>query len=220
MRGNVCPGICELLLGCLCRMTTVSTMNPGSLPPPSLQGIATEKILYYFVNLRKDEVRGRVAELRVRYPGESPEQLARRLVNAQTLVDSLGGALLHLPAFVQKAWLPLWTFGVATSTHAMMRMHLDLILEIALLFGRDIDDRARVREIAVIVAATSLMFVTPLLIRALTLNPWYAIPAGALMVMAINQLIGEAAVRYFRRVPKEGAPQSGPSRAPAFSGAA
>ncbi len=181
-------------------------MNRKSLPPPSLQGIAAEKILYYFAGLRNAEVREKIRELKERYPGESPEQLARRLVNAQTVVDSLGGALLHLPSFVRKAWLPLWIFGVATSTHAMTRMHLDLILEIALLFGRDIDDRARVREITAIVAATGLTFVVLLLIRGLTLNPGYAVPAGSLTVTAVNRLIGEAAIRYYRRASQEGVP--------------
>ena len=178
-------------------------MNGKSPPTSSLQSIATDKILYYFVSLRKAEVRGRIAELRKRYPGESSEQLARRLLDAQTVVDSLGGALLHLPAFVRNAWLPLWIFGVATSTHAMMRVHLDLILEIALLFGQDIDDRARVREVAAIVVATGLTFLTPLLIRAMTLNPWYAVPAGSLTITAVHRLIGEAAIRYYRGMSNE-----------------
>ncbi len=185
-------------------------MNLKTTPTSSLQSVATDKILYYFVSLRKAEVRGRIAELRKRYPGDSSEKLARRLVNAQTVVDSLGGALLHLPVLVRNAWLPLWIFGVATSTHAMMRMHLDLILEIALLFGQDIDDRARVPEIAAIVAATGLTFVTPLLIRAMTLNPWFAVPAGTLTITAVHRLIGEAAIGYYQRMAKQDAPQSVP----------
>lgn len=188
-------------------------MNRKSRTPRSVQSIAAEKILYYFVSLRKAEVRGRIAALRKRYPDESAEQLSRQLVNAQTVVDSVGGALLHLPAFVKTAWLPLWIFGVATSTHAMMRMHLDLILEIALLYGHDIDDRARVREIIAIVAATGLTFFTPLLLRAMKLNPWYAVPAGSLTVTAVNRLIGEAAIRYYRGTSTQGTPQSGPRRA-------
>jgi hypothetical protein len=46
--------------------------------------------------------------------------------------------------------------GFVGGTAAITRMHLYLILEIALLYGMDIDDEARVPEMIAVVAATSL----------------------------------------------------------------
>jgi len=76
-------------------------------------------------------------------------------------------------------------------------------LEIALAFGKDIDDRARVPEMAAVVAATGLGSATPFLFRSFGLTPIYSIPFGALSTAAVTQLIGRSAIAFYQRQPRE-----------------
>jgi hypothetical protein len=92
-------------------------------------------------------------------------------------------------------------------------MHLYLILEIALVYGRDVDDQARVPEMAAVVAATGLAAGTPIALQALEINPFYAIPASGLSAVTVAQLIGHAAIRYYGGPATEAA--ATPSPAPA-----
>jgi hypothetical protein len=77
-------------------------------------------------------------------------------------------------------------------------MHLHLILEIALLFGKDIDDQARVPEMVTVVAAIGVGASAPFLVNLLELNPLYAIPSAALSSLTVTQLVGEGAIRLYR----------------------
>ena len=79
----------------------------------------------------------------------------------------------------------------------LTRMHLYLVLEIALVFDQDIDDRDRIPEMAAVVAATGLSAAAPLLTSPLGLQPWLAIPAGSLVAATTTRLIGECAIRYY-----------------------
>lgn len=172
-------------------------MNRKRLSRPQTQSMATDKFFYFFLGLRKGEIRRRVAALQKRHPEERPDQLARRLIAAHIPLSLLGGALLHGPMFLPGMGHALKLFGVVGGTSVMMRMHLSLILEIALLFGKDIDDRARLREMVTVMAATGLLSGMPFLIRALEINPWYSIASGGLAVTSFSQLIGESAIRYY-----------------------
>ncbi len=176
-------------------------MNSDDLPSPRKQGIATDKFFFFFLGLRKGEIEKRVAGLRRDYPDEGPEQLARRLASADASLSLLSGALLHLPMAIPGAGLALRLLGVAATATAMSALHLYLILEIALLFGRDIDDRARVPEMLAIIAASGLTSGTPALMRAVGLTPLLAVPAGAVTVAAARRLIVEAAIRFYSRKP-------------------
>ena len=92
-----------------------------------------------------------------------------------------------------------------------------MILEIALVYGRDIDDSARVPEMSAVVAATGLgAAAPPLLVQALEINPLYALPLGALSTTAVTQLIGHSAIHFFGRdleVLDDATPESGSDRA-------
>ena len=76
-------------------------------------------------------------------------------------------------------------------------MHLYLILEIALLYGKDIDDTARVSEMLAVVAATGLAAGAPWLLQVIELNPLYSLPAAGLTTSGVAQLIGEQAIRLY-----------------------
>ena len=164
---------------------------------PKIQGLATDQFLYFFLRLRKGEVRRVVQRAQSIYPGETPEKLARRLTNTQCALSFIGGALLHLPQLVPIAGGALKFAGFAGGASIITRMHLYLILEIALLYGHDIEDEARVPEMMAIVAASGLTAASPFLVNALNWHRLAAIPTSGLTVLAMTQLIGTAAIRHY-----------------------
>jgi len=166
---------------------------------PKPQSIGTEQFFYFFLRLRKSEVRRVVQRVKALYPGEPPDKLARRLINTQSTLSFLGGALLYLPQMIPLAGSALKFGGFAGGASVMTRMHLYLILEIALLYGHDIDDQARVAEMMSIVAASGIAAGTPFLITALNWHRLAAIPTAGITVMATTQLIGAAAIRHYSK---------------------
>jgi hypothetical protein len=163
------------------------------------QGLTTEEFFYFFLRLRKSEIRRTVQVIRETYPNEDEYQLAQRLIQSKTALSLLGGGLINLPVIFPGVGLILTTVGAVGGTSMLTRLHLYLILEIALVFGKDIDDRARVREMAAVVAATGAAVAVPLLMRATPLNPLLSLPAGALSATLATRMIGHAAVRYYSR---------------------
>lgn len=181
---------------------TETTVAPGTASRsrrPRPQGMGTDQFLYFFLRLRKNEVRRVVQRAKSLYPGDTPEKLARRLVNTQCALSFLGGALLYLPQMVPVAGNALKIAGFAGGASVMTRMHLYLILEIALLFDHDIDDQARVPEMMAIIAASGISATSPYLVTALNWHRLAAIPTSGLTVVAITQMIGAAAIRHYKR---------------------
>jgi hypothetical protein len=184
------------------KLLTDDAIGAASLNEPTLserrpQSLATEHFFYFFLRLRKSEVRRTVQLLQDRHPGEDPKQLARRVIASKSALSLLGGSLLSLPLLAPGIGQALKLVGVVGATSMLTRMHLYMILEIALLFGRDIDDSARVPEMAAVVAASGLGAASPLLIQSLELNPYYAVPLGALSTGAVTQAVGNAAIAYY-----------------------
>ena len=163
-------------------------------------GLSMEEFFYFFLGLRKSEVRKEVHMLQELYPDENPRQLARRCIAAQWPLSLLGGALLHVPALVPLG-SALKLVGIATGASVMIRLNMTLLLQIALLHGHDIDDRARLKEMAAIIAASALNSSSSMFPHLLDLNPYYKAVMGGATVMSANQLIGEAALLYFGRGP-------------------
>jgi hypothetical protein len=164
-----------------------------------LQGLATEEFFYFFLRMRKNEVRRIVGILQSRYPEEAPEQLARRLIASKSALSMLGGSLLTLPLVMPGMSQALKLLGLVGVTSMLTRMHLYMILEIALLFGKDIDEKARVPEMAAVVATTGLAAASPLLARNLGLEPQLSLPVGTIATAAATQLIGRSAIALYTR---------------------
>lgn len=164
---------------------------------PQHQSRFMDEFLYFFLRVRKNRVRKVVERLAQEHPDETPRQLARRLIASKTQLSVIGGTLTHLPMLIPGVGQAFKLLGFVGGTSMMTRMHLYLILEIALLYGKDIDDRARVPEIAAVVAAVGLGSAAPFLVRVLDLNPLYAIPAAALSASAVTQIVGESAIRLY-----------------------
>ncbi len=172
-------------------------MTPENLAMPNTQDMLTENFFYFFLRLRKGHVRKVVDTMTARYPEETLEQRARRLIAAQTPLSFLGGTILQLPMLIPGLGQALKLLGFVGGAATITRMHLYLILEIALLYGKDIDDRARVPEMVSVVGATGLAAGAPLLLQAFELNPLFALPAGGLASASVAQLIGESAIRFY-----------------------
>lgn len=164
---------------------------------PSFQSLETENFFYFFLRLRKGEIRRTVQGLQTHYPHETPQQLANRLIEAQAVLSFLSGSLLQLPTLLPGIGQALQFLGFASGTAVLTRMHLYLILEIALVFGKDIDDPARVPEMMTVVAATGLAPGASLALQALQMTPIVAFPAGVIATVGVSRLIGETAIRYY-----------------------
>ena len=163
----------------------------------SRQGILADQFFYFFLRLRKDRIRKVVNAVNTSYPDESAEQKARRLISTQTSLSFLGGTLMHLPRLVPGLGLAVTFLGVAGGTSVLSRMHLYLILEIALLYGKDIDDEARVPEMLSVVAATGLAAGVSLLSGVLDFHDLLPLPVGGITSAAAAHLIGEEAIRLY-----------------------
>jgi hypothetical protein len=161
-------------------------------------GLSWEKYFYYFMGLRKGELKKDMAIMKEQYPDDDADQLARRVVNAQVPLSVLGGAVLHVPFLVPGISPVLKFLGIATGTSVMVILNMTMLLQIALVYGYNIDDRARLKEMGAIIAASGLAGGSTLLPIFNTLSPNYRALAGATTVTTVSQLIGEAAIRYYR----------------------
>ncbi|MGO9568080.1 MAG: hypothetical protein ACLP5H_11105 [Desulfomonilaceae bacterium] len=163
----------------------------------SRQSMITEDFFYFFLRLRKERIRKTVKACRVRYPDETPEGLARQLIASSAALSFMGGTLMHVPMLIPGIGQALKLLGFVGGASALTRMHLYLILEIALVYGKDIDAQERVPEMVAVAAATGLAASAPLLLHVLELNPLYALPTAGLAATAATQLIGESAIRLY-----------------------
>jgi len=163
------------------------------------QGHTTDKFFYFFMGLRKGEIRRRVKKLKDEFPNESPEQLARELISAQIPLSLLGGTLIHAPMYIPGIGPAAKMFGVAGGATVVIRMHLTLILEIAMLFGHDIDEKKRLKEMAAVVGTSGLVSGSTLISEYFALKPYLAVLAGGMSITLLSQILGEAAIRYYGR---------------------
>ena len=72
--------------------------------------------------------------------------------------------------------------------------------EIALLYGRDIDDQARVSELMAVVAATGASVAAPYVVNAMDLTPLVTLPVAAITATAVRALSGEDRVQEIARM--------------------
>ncbi len=148
--------------------------------------------------MRKNEIKRTIKVLQERNPQASPKEIASRVINAKTGLSLLGGSLLHIPAMMPGVGQALKLAGVVGAGSMLTRMHLYMILEVALAYGHDVDDMARVPEMAAVVATTGLgAAASPLIISRLNLNPSYTAPIGALSMVALTRLVGLTASMYY-----------------------
>ena len=178
-------------------------------------GIASEKFFYYCMGLRKGDLSKQVALMRSRYPDDSTERLARRFIAAQIPLSLVGSALIHVPAAIPGIGPAFRFLGLASGTTATMILNMTLLLQIALLYGYDIDDRARFKELLAVIAATGVSsastFVLP---QFANLSPGIKGVAGGAVILTTGQLIGEIAIKYFSRNQSSIDPDMQPDPAP------
>jgi hypothetical protein len=190
-------------------MTDTAANAPHSMGRQ--QYLSVEEFFYFFLRLRKNEVRRTVRELELRWPDDALAARARRVTNAKLGLSLLGGSLLRAPLLFPGLGQALKLAGVVGAGSMLTRMHLYLILEVACIYGEDIDDVARVPEMIAVVAATGLGAAAPSLLASYNLPPVYAVPAGALSMAAVTKLIGAAAAQFYGSGARE--PEAAPAPA-------
>lgn len=162
--------------------------------------LATEKFFYYCMGLRKGDVRGQVAMMKSRYPNDTPERLARRFIAAQVPLSMVSSALVHIPTVIPMAGPAFRFLGVASGTTLMLVLNMTLFMQIALIFGYDIDDKARIKELLAVIAATGLASSSAAIVPQLSsLRPRPRAIAGSAAIMTTSQLMGEIALKHFNR---------------------
>ncbi|MDJ0808335.1 MAG: hypothetical protein QNJ78_16075 [Gammaproteobacteria bacterium] len=161
-------------------------------------GLSWEKFFYYFMGLRKGELRKDIDTLRNQYPDDDSDQLARRVVNAQVPLSLAGGIILQIPWLLPGVGPALKLLGVSMGASVMVILNMTMLLQIALIYGQDIDDRARLKEMLAIIAASGLAGGASALPHLSALHPGYKALVGGTAVTTVSQLLGEAAIRYYR----------------------
>lgn len=161
-----------------------------------------DQFFYFFLRLRKERVRNVVDAVNACFPQESVEQKARRLISSQEPLSFLGGTLMHIPMLFPGLGRAIQVLGFMGSASVITQMHLYLVLEIALLYGKDIDDKARVSELIAVIAATGLAAGLPLVTRLLNITPILSIPASGVTALAATRMIGEEAIRLYSKPEK------------------
>lgn len=172
----------------------MSDKKPAAI---QVQSQFTDEFLYFFLRMRKERVRKVVQRVRSQYPDEGLEQLARRLISSKSQLSFIGGTLIQVPMLLPGIGQALKLLGMVGGASMLTRMHLYLIFEIALLYGKDIDEQARIPEVAAVVAAVGLGMSAPFLVQVLELNPLYSLPVAGLSATAVTQLVGESAIRFY-----------------------
>jgi hypothetical protein len=126
------------------------------------------------------------------------EQLAQRLIDSSSNLSLVAGSLVGVPLMLPGVNVFLRYLGLAAGSAMVTRMHLYLILEIALLYGKDIDDPERVSEMMTVVAATEAAVTLPAIaLQLLNAAPVVSIAASGLTATAMTRLIGSTAVRLY-----------------------
>jgi hypothetical protein len=172
-------------------------MSEGQKAVGHTQSQFTDEFFYFFMRLRKDRVRKVVKRMQDQFPGESKEQLARRLIASKSGLAFVSGTITHLPMLIPGVGQALQLLGFVGGTSVMTRMHLYLIMEIALLYGKDIDDRARIAEMTAVAATVAAGTVAPFAVRLFDVNPLYALPVAAFSAAAVTHLVGESAMKLY-----------------------
>ena len=162
-------------------------------------GLSWEKFFYYFMGLRKGELRKDIDTMRKHHPNDDPDQLARRVVDAQIPLSVAGGVLLQIPWLLPRTSPTLKFLGISTGAAVMVILNMTMLLQIALIYGFDIDDRARLKELLAIVVMSGLAGGTSELPHLSASHPQLKAFAGSAAVLTASQVLGRAAIRYYRR---------------------
>jgi hypothetical protein len=166
------------------------------------QSMTIDDFFYYFLQLRKPRIRFVVERLRKLHPEMTRDELAQRVVDSHARLSMIAGGLLNVPFTLPGVNVVLRYFGLAAGSAVITRMHLYLILEIALIYERDIDDPARVPEMMAVVGATeAAVTVPPVVLRWLGVAPLISIPASGLAATTLTRLLGRFAIRFYSQEP-------------------
>jgi hypothetical protein len=162
------------------------------------QSITTDDFFYFFLQLRKPRIRTVVERVRKLHPEMTREQLADQLIESTASLSLVAGSLVSLPFMFPGLHGFLRYFGLVAGSAVITRMHLYLILEIALLYDKDIDDPARMSEMIAVVAATeAAIALPPIALQLLNIAPVVSIITSGLTATVLTRLIGRFAKDHY-----------------------
>ncbi|MFI5305196.1 MAG: hypothetical protein ACHQYP_10440 [Nitrospiria bacterium] len=162
------------------------------------QSIMTDDFFYFFLQLRKSRIRTVVERVRKLHPEKTTEQLAEQLIESTANLSLVAGSLVSLPLMFPGLHGILRYVGLVAGSAVITRMHLYLILEIALLYGKDIDNSERVSEMIAVVAATeAVVTLPPIALQILNIAPVVNIIASGLTSTLLTRLIGRFAKEHY-----------------------
>ena len=169
-----------------------------------LQNLATDDFLYFYLRLRKSRIRSVVQTMRTRFPQDTREELARRIVASHLQISALGGGLVQMPLLIPGLGTALKYLGFVGGLSAFARAHIYMILEIALVFDKDIDDQARIPEIAAVVAGCAAATATPsLLADVLGIEPLFALPVALMTAAGLTKTVGDRAIELYSKATRQ-----------------
>ncbi len=171
------------------------------------QGMFFEEFMFFFMGLRKCHCRHMVGRIKRKYPKDSPDKLAERLVQAQAALSFTAGVLAKVQSGLSAGNSTLRLIGIAGRTIIISRMHVSLILKIALIYGKDIDAQERIPEIIAVIAAT----VPALILTGSGANRGGTVEETGIINYATSgvaggataYILGRAAIMYYKRQAKE-----------------
>ncbi len=163
------------------------------------QSIFVDEFMFYFMRLRKCHCRHMVGRLKRKYPKASPVVLAERLVNAQSVLSFTAGALANMPAEILPGNRTLRLIGIAGGSVILTRMHIELILKIALIFGYDIDAKERIPELIAVIAATIPVLLLSGNGRGQNAAGLYTLAFSGAGGAACAYILGRVAIKYYNR---------------------
>ena len=181
------------------------------------QSLTIDDFFYFFLQLRKPRIRTVVERTRKLHPEMTREQIAQRLIDSTANLTLVAGSLLGMPLMLPGVHAFLRYFGLAAGSAVITRMHLYLILEIALLYDKDIDDPERVSEMMAVVAATEAgVTLPPIALGLLDVAPVVSMATSAMTSTALTRVIGRLAMNFYeeqtsagsRRIATADAPES------------
>lgn len=166
------------------------------------QSLFVDQFLFYFMRLRKCHCHFLAGRIRKKYPGCSPEEQALKFVESQSVFSGAAGLLTRMVTGGKGGAHTLRLIGIGGGSVVLSRLHITMLLTIALLYGKDIDSNERVPEMLAVIAATlPATFLSASVDDSSSLLRDYA-SSGA-VAAASSYLIGRAAIAYYNKPQSE-----------------
>ena len=137
-----------------------------------------------------DKIRQTVAEMRSRYPDETPEQIANRLIVAKTWEGGRLGLLTNIIP-------PIAALFLGIELIATTKLQTEMVYEIAAAYNLDLDEPARRGEVMAIFGLSLGADVVKTGLTVVEILPGIGAVVGASTNAAMLYVLGQTACRFY-----------------------